>query len=96
MDGWGINNGMAGIALLTDAAQRNFVWIGLSLGLLLMAGILAYVLVRKRLHGDKDAFTSSDTEVFTMEQLRRLHRDGRISDGEFEVMKNKIIRDARL
>ncbi|MBN2212405.1 MAG: hypothetical protein JW709_13485 [Sedimentisphaerales bacterium] len=87
---------MAEIMVLANTARQNFVWIGLSLGLLLVGGIVAFILVRSRLRNGDDHNSASDTEVFSMEQLRRLRREGNISDGEYEVLKNQIIRNARL
>lgn len=60
-------------------------WSGILLGILLV-GMVAIVFARRYLHSE-----GNDTEGFDLESLRMLHREGKMSDSEFEAAKAAII-----
>jgi len=77
--------------LLAKISTENLLWIGGLLGLLLCGGGLAFWLIRKKLRPAEDEPSTLDAAPFTLDQLRRLHRQGQLSDAEFETLKQKIL-----
>ena len=69
----------------------NVLWWAAVLIILLLAGFVAVSLAKKRLLKDDDAAGAG----FTLADLRGLHREGRMSDEEFEKAKQMIVTTIR-
>jgi hypothetical protein len=76
----------------TDTASV-IVW-SLVLLVFLVAGFILVAAVKKRLRDDEVSAPGA-AAGFTLSDLRQLHREGQISDDEFERAKEKIIGAAK-
>lgn len=65
----------------------NVMWWSVVLIGLLLAAFVAVAQVKKRLVRSDDISGSG----FTLSDLRQLHRDGKMTDGEFEKAKQAIV-----
>jgi uncharacterized membrane protein len=63
--------------------------------LLLVAGFMLVMRVKRRLQDDEVDANPSASAGFTLSDLRQLRRDGVMSDEEFEMAKAKIVESAR-
>jgi|GEM_PF-2733621 len=67
------------------------VWIGVSLGILFVVIVAAFIVLgklRSRLRrSDRDSQLES---AFTLEQLRQLHREGQISEEEYHNLRDTM------
>jgi uncharacterized membrane protein len=82
--------------LLSQVASHPasvIIWSCVLVGLLVLA-FVAVGQVKKRLRDDMDQNPAASTG-FTLSDLRQLHRDGQMSDEEFEKAKIKIVDAAR-
>lgn len=70
------------------------VWIGSVLGLLLLLGTVAMVIIRKRLRPGSDEDIQPGV-VFSLEDLRNMHQKGQISEKEYEALRKQIIQQSR-
>jgi hypothetical protein len=78
------------LAQRTSDSQRlsqTLLWLGILAMAVLVGGIILMVL-RKRLDQSE---TGPETPPFTLSDLRRLHREGQLSDAEYERAKQQII-----
>lgn len=80
--------------LLTTIDPKNRLWIGVSLGILLVVILAAFIvlhILRKRLHcSHRNARFES---TFTLDQLRQLHQQGQISDQEYKTLRDRTLTD---
>lgn len=78
--------------LLVPLAQTVDRWTGIalwSLGLVLLLGIMGFVIARfRKRYSQIDATPTG----FTLGDLRELHRSGKMTDAEFEVAKNLVLK----
>jgi len=74
---------------------KDRLWIGVSLGILFVVVVVAFIVLgklRNRLHSShRDTQLGS---VFTLEQLRQLHRQGQISDEEYHNLRDTMFTDS--
>ena len=75
-------------ALLAQADESSsaIFWL-IVVFVVVLAGFVAVVWVRRRLSPDEDF----KGEGFTLSDLRRLHKEGQISDDEFERARSKMV-----
>jgi len=57
-----------------------------------VGGGLAFWLIRKKLRPAQDDPPTFGATPFTLDQIRRLHQQGQLSETEFEKLKQKILR----
>lgn len=78
---------------LADADPVGVVFACIFLLIVVLAGAYAVTWLRKRLWGMDD----SDVPAmgFTLGDLRQLHREGKISDSEFERAREKVVAAAQ-
>lgn len=70
---------------------RSLVWLGVLIAMVIAAGVLLVVLRRRFLGPDQ--VTSADP--LDLESIRRMHREGELSDDEFEAAKEAILGSLR-
>ncbi len=68
------------------------IWLGVLLVAAVLIGVIGYML-RKRLLGGDDG--EETIQPFTLADLRRLHREGQLSDEEYERAKAAMIAQTR-
>ncbi len=74
---------------------KDRLWIGVSLGVLFVVIVAAFIVLgklRNRLHS-----TNRDSPLrstFTLEQLRQMHREGQISDEEYHNLRDTTFSDS--
>lgn len=66
----------------------EIIWGGAALAALLLGAVVALLYVKKRFRG-QGPWQSPDSG-FTLDDLRRMHRDGEISDKEYNLLKEKL------
>jgi uncharacterized membrane protein len=71
---------------------RPLVWLGILIAMVIAAGLLLVVLRRRFLGPDR---TASSSDPLDLESIRRLHREGELSDEEFEAAKEAILGSLR-
>jgi uncharacterized membrane protein len=69
------------------------IWIGVVLGVLFVILLLGFFLIRRFTVSSKP--DNATETAFTLEQIRKLHEQGRLSDEEFKNLKEKIIQKAQ-
>ncbi len=74
-------------------AVSILVWLGVIVALAVVAAIVGFVIWRRYTHSD-DAGPTRST-AFTLADLRQLHRQGQLSDEEFERARTAIIAQTR-
>ncbi len=74
------------------ASVQIMMWIGVILLAAVFLGVVGYILRRRLLSEDDDPAAA---EPFTLSDLRRLHREGQLSDEEFERARAAIIARTR-
>ena len=72
---------------------KTLIWIGLVLGVLFILLLLGFFLIRRFTVSSKPNETA-DT-AFTLEQIRKLHEQGQLSDEEYKNLKEKIIQNTQ-
>jgi hypothetical protein len=77
--------------MLADFPAAAVIKLSLALLVLVIAGWITVWQVRRRLTQPDD----SSGAGFTLSDLRRLHREGQMSDAEFERAKAKVVEAAR-
>jgi hypothetical protein len=70
----------------TQDILHVMMWIGLAIALLILAGA-AIMMYRKRMFG---ADSAVDAAASIFDDLRRLHRDGLMSQEEYDVARKKL------
>jgi uncharacterized membrane protein len=69
------------------------VWIMAAVMVLMGLAMVAYMLVR-RFFRDSREHTATPRAAFTLEELKRLHQQGQLSDDEYAALKEKMLRMA--
>ena len=80
--------------MMAEADPKDRLWIGISLGVLFVVIVAAFILLRHlrhRLHCSHHDLQLGS--AFTLEQLRQLHRQGTISDEEYENLRDTMFSD---
>jgi hypothetical protein len=77
--------------MLADFPAASVIKLSLLLVVLVIAGWITVWQVRRRLTQPDD----SSGAGFTLSDLRRLHREGQMTDAEFERAKAKVVEAAR-
>jgi hypothetical protein len=77
----------------TGDTSQIIIWSLILIGVL-VAGFAAVAVVKRWLNPSADALNSTNAG-FTLSDLRRMHREGEISDLEFEKAKARIIGAAK-
>ena len=77
-----------------ESGPQDVVFWSIVLLLLLVAGFWVVLRLKRRLSDDADHPPSAGAG-FTLSDLRRMHREGQMSDAEFERAKAKIVEAAR-
>ena len=74
---------------------KDRLWIGVSLGVLFVLIVVAFIVLLKLrnrlLSSRRDSQLGS---TFTLEQLRQLHRQGQISDEEYHNLRDTTFSDS--
>jgi len=73
---------------------QDVIKISLLLALLLLVGLIVLYIIRKRLSPRSQDF--SDSSTFTLQDLRQMHRDGKITEEEFNLLKEKLLKETNL
>jgi hypothetical protein len=63
-----------------------YLWVGILMALLMALGMV-WMIIRGRVGKDD----SSETDIFSLGALRKMHREGQLSDEEFEKAKVLVI-----
>ena len=74
---------------------KDRLWIGVALGILFVVIVVAFIVLlkfRNRLLSSRH--DSQFGSTFTLEQLRQLHRQGQISDEEYQNLRDKTFTDS--
>ena len=66
----------------------EIIWGVAALAALLLVAVVALLYVRKRFSGCSPQ--QSPDSGFTLDDLRRMHRDGEVSDKEYNLLKGKL------
>ncbi len=77
--------------MLADFPAASVIKLSLVLVVLVIAGWITVWQVRRRLTQPDESSGSG----FTLSDLRRLHREGQMTDAEFERAKAKVVEAAR-
>jgi len=80
---------------LAKMDPKDRLWIGVSLGILFVLIVAAFILLRNlrnRLHSSHP--DSRFGAAFTLEQLRQMHRQGEISDEEYQNLRDTTFTDS--
>ncbi|HSV12657.1 MAG TPA: hypothetical protein VLI90_00245, partial [Tepidisphaeraceae bacterium] len=75
----------------TSGISSVFLWSGVLIGIIIIA-FLAYAQFKRWM---REPETSSSATGFTLSDLRELHRQGKMTDVEFEMAKVKILGTAK-
>jgi len=79
---------------MAEVDPKDRLWIGISLGVLFVAILVAFILLRNLRHRLHSSHHDSQLgSAFTLEQLRQLHRQGTISDEEYENLRDTMFSD---
>jgi hypothetical protein len=81
---------LSGPAMLLAGQSQPQVMLVVSIAGLILASLLLFgifVWLRKRLLGD----SSSAGDVLSIQQVRQMHREGKISDEEFEALRRAAL-----
>ena len=70
-----------------DRQSEIFLWLGVLTAAVVVLGVVLMVL-RKWLH---DTASLSHDMPFTLGDLRQMHREGKLTDDEFEKAKHQVI-----
>jgi len=81
------------ISLLAAVDPRVLIWLAVVLGVMLAVSIIIVVVAKRRC--SRRETTGPDGPAFTLEQLKKLHQDGKVSEQEFHVLRNKLLRETR-
>jgi len=73
---------------------QDVIKISLLLVLLLLVGFIVLYIIRKRLSPSSQDFSNSS--AFTLQDLRQMHRDGKITEEEFNLLKDKLLKETHL
>jgi len=79
---------------LTAMDPKDKLWIGVSLGILFVVIVVAFIVLiklRNRLFSSR--YNSQFGSTFTLEQLRQMHRQGTISDEEYQNLRDTTFTD---
>ena len=80
--------------LLAEIDIRDVIWVIAGLALILGWGVFALVVAKRKLFGSKS--DGNDDGGFTLADLRQMRDNGRISEEEYNVLRDKIIQDSSL
>jgi hypothetical protein len=73
--------------------SADMIWVMAVVLVLTGLAMVAYLLVR-RFFRDNREHTATPRAAFTLEELKRLHQQGQLSDDEYAVLKDKMLRMA--
>ena len=80
--------------MIADVEQKDIIWIIIAVLVLLTGAGTAMLLIRRKFRSEPS--TTEKSEVpFTLDQVRQMHQQGHISEGEFERLKDKILQETR-
>jgi hypothetical protein len=85
------------LAQLSDGQKQEqlwsgLLWFGLVVGVLIVGLIIAWR-VGKRFKAD--ALGSTGGAFFDLEELRRMHEEGKITPAEYEILKRRAVDELR-
>jgi hypothetical protein len=75
----------------TSGISSVILWSGVLIGIVILA-FLAYAQFKRWM---REPETSSSSAGFTLSDLRELHRQGKMTEAEFELAKTKILGSAK-
>lgn len=76
-----------------DNVRAIFVWVIVALSLLFTVGLVLILIARR--YWSSGSGESSGTTILTLDKLRQMHRQGQVSDEEFQALKDSIIDQSR-
>ena len=79
-------------AALSQETLVSIAWPLMILAIAVTAGVFGIVAVRRKMRGPSDSF---GPEGFTLAGLQKMHRQGLISDEEYEQMRHRVIQDVK-
>ena len=84
------------MAAAVDSAiePAKMLWMSVVFVLVLVGGFVAVLMVRKKLFST-DSSQRKMNSAFTLEQIRQMRSQGRISDSEYENLRETIIQDSQ-
>jgi len=80
-------NWVGGLAAVNP---RSMVWIAVVSAVLLGVALAAFLILWRWLKPSKDS-GHIPGNAFDLNEIRRLHKQGQISEQEYEVLKNQVV-----
>ncbi|KPK76991.1 MAG: hypothetical protein AMJ79_04815 [Phycisphaerae bacterium SM23_30] len=78
--------------MIADIEQKDILWIIIAVFVLLTGAGIVMLLIRRKFRSESS--TTENPEVpFTLDQVRQMHQQGHISEGEFQRLKDKILKE---